>query len=92
VLGKGIPNRPGLFVELRSHFLHTHPKGPPGACEETLCWIRNHLLYDRDERTVYDKVSFEAVPSFAGGSACGLARRLGADTGRRPRRLLEAIY
>jgi hypothetical protein len=46
VLSKGIPNRPGLFVELRSHFLHIHPEGPPGACEEALCWIRNQLLYD----------------------------------------------
>ena len=49
VPGKGIPNRPGLFVELRSHFLHTHPEGPQGACEEALCWIRNQLLYDQDE-------------------------------------------
>lgn len=37
VLGEGISNRPGLFVELRSHFLHTHPEGPQGACEEALC-------------------------------------------------------
>src|SRR5689334_15617392 len=27
VLGKGIPHRPGLYVELRSHFLHTHAGG-----------------------------------------------------------------
>jgi hypothetical protein len=25
ILGSGIPNRPGLFLKLRSHFLHTHP-------------------------------------------------------------------
>jgi hypothetical protein len=61
VLGKGIPNRPGLFIELRSDFLHTHPEGPHGACEETLCWIRNQLLHDQDERTVHDRLSFEAV-------------------------------
>jgi hypothetical protein len=36
VLGAGIPNRPGLFVELRSHFLHTHVAGAPGACKEAL--------------------------------------------------------
>jgi len=24
ILGSGIPNRPGLFLELRSQFLHTH--------------------------------------------------------------------
>jgi len=51
VLGKDIPNRPGLFVELRSHFLHTHPQGPQAACEEALCWLRSHLLYDQDEQT-----------------------------------------
>jgi len=61
VLGKGIPNRPGLFVELRSHFLHMHQEGPQGACEEALCWIRNQLLYDQDERAVHDLVSFEQV-------------------------------
>ena len=61
VLGKGIPNRPGLFVELRSHFLHTHPEGPQGACEEALCWLRSHLLYDQDEHTVHTLVSWNAV-------------------------------
>ncbi len=61
VLGKGIPNRPGLFLELRSHFLHTHPAGPRGACEEALCWVRNQLLYDQDAQTVHDLVSFDAV-------------------------------
>lgn len=61
VLGKGIPNRPGLFVELRSHFLHTHPEGPQGACEEALCWLRNQLLYDQNVRTVRSLVSFESV-------------------------------
>jgi hypothetical protein len=59
VLGKGIPNRPGLFVELRSHFLHTHPEGPHGACEEALYWIRTKLLSDRDVRTVQRLVSFD---------------------------------
>ena len=61
VLGNGIPNRPGLFVELRSHFLHTHPAGPQGACEEALCWLRNQLLYDQNERTVHTLMSYHAV-------------------------------
>ena len=61
ILGNGIPNRPGLFVELRSHFLHTHPEGSQGACEEALCWLRNQLLYDQDEKAVHDLVSFEHV-------------------------------
>jgi hypothetical protein len=59
VLGRGIPHRPGLYVELRSHFLHSHPGGPRGACEETLCWVREQLLYDQDEAFVRDAVSFE---------------------------------
>jgi hypothetical protein len=61
VLGKGIPNRPGLFVELRSHFLHTHPEGPQGACEEALCWLRDTLLYDQNEHTVRNLACFEHV-------------------------------
>jgi hypothetical protein len=61
VLGKGIPNRPGLFVELRSHFLHTHPEGPRGACEEALCWLREQLLYDLDPYQVRTLASFDAV-------------------------------
>ena len=32
---------PGLYVELRSHFLHAHPGGAKGACEEALCWVRD---------------------------------------------------
>ena len=61
VLGKGIPNRPGLYVELRSHFLHTHPLGPRGACEEALCWVREQLLYDQEYALVREAVSFDAV-------------------------------
>jgi hypothetical protein len=61
VLGKGIPHRPGLYLELRSHFLHTHPRGPRGACEEALCWMREHLLDDQDHEAVREKVSFEAM-------------------------------
>jgi hypothetical protein len=61
VLGANIPNRPGLYVELRSLFLHTHPEGPRGACEEALCWVRDQLLYDQDETVVRSAVSFEGV-------------------------------
>jgi hypothetical protein len=59
VLGKGIPNRPGLFVELRSHFLHTHRDGPRGACEAALSWLRTQLLPDQDERTVERLACFD---------------------------------
>jgi hypothetical protein len=61
VLGKDIPHRPGLYVELRSHFLHTHPDGPAGACAEALCWIRERLLDDQDAALVRDACSFETV-------------------------------
>lgn len=61
VLGANIPNRPGLYLELRSLFLHTHPDGPRGACEEALRWVREHLLYDQDAATVQRLVSFEGV-------------------------------
>jgi len=61
VLGKGIPHRPGLYLELRSHFLHTHAGGARGACEEALCWVREQLLYDQDDEAVREHVSFDAV-------------------------------
>jgi hypothetical protein len=61
VLGANIPNRPGLYLELRSLFLHTHPEGAKGACEEALCWARDQLLYDQDETTVRKAVSFDGV-------------------------------
>jgi hypothetical protein len=40
---------PGLYIELRSHFLHAHPGGATSACEEALCWVREMLLYDASE-------------------------------------------
>lgn len=61
ILGSGIPNRPGLFIELRSHFLHTHPEGPAGACEEVLAWVREHLLADRDPAYVERQASFKVA-------------------------------
>jgi hypothetical protein len=61
VLGKGIPHRPGLYVELRSHFLHMHSGGPRGACEEALCWLREQLLYDQEEALVQSSCTFETV-------------------------------
>jgi hypothetical protein len=61
VLGANIPNRPGLYIELRSLFLHTHSEGAKGACEEALCWVREQLLYDQDETTIRRLISFEGV-------------------------------
>jgi len=51
---------PGICAELRAHFLHAHALGSRGACEEALCWIREQLLYDRDEAE-RQRVRFETV-------------------------------
>lgn len=61
VLGVGIRNRPGLYIEMRSHFLHTHPEGAAGACEAAIAWVREHLLEDQDAETVARLVSFKAA-------------------------------
>ncbi len=58
VLGEHIQHRPGIYIELRSSFLHTHPLGPQGACEEALCWVREHLLSDQDETLARERASF----------------------------------
>jgi hypothetical protein len=52
---------PGLYVELRSFFLHTHDEGPKGAIEASLAWIREHLLADQDAKLVCKLCSFESV-------------------------------
>jgi hypothetical protein len=36
LLGERIQNRPSIYLEMRSHALHTHPEGPQGACCATL--------------------------------------------------------
>jgi hypothetical protein len=59
LLGEHILNRPGIYLELRSFFLHTHLDGPAGACKAALAWVREHLLADQDQITVERAVSFE---------------------------------
>src|SRR5579862_3352235 len=61
VLGDGIPNRPGLYIEMRSHFLHTHERGEVGACEEAIAWVREHLLSDQDAEEMAKLVSFKTA-------------------------------
>jgi hypothetical protein len=61
ILGDGIPNRPGLYFELRSLFLHTHPHGAHGACEEALAWARTQLLADQGDGQVRERVPFAAA-------------------------------
>ncbi len=47
LLGEPIPHRPGVFIELRSQALHTHPAGAAGACEAALAWVRTTLYADQ---------------------------------------------
>ncbi len=60
VAGEHQTTWPGLAIELRSHFLHTHPAGPSSACEEALGWVCSQLLYDQSE-TVHREVAFATV-------------------------------
>src|SRR5258707_13106714 len=47
LLGERIQHRPGVYIELRSHALHTHAGGPQGACEAALSWVRERLFADQ---------------------------------------------
>src|SRR5215470_15951747 len=47
LLGEHIQNRPSVFIEMRSHALHTHPDGAAGACEAALAWVRTKLYADQ---------------------------------------------
>jgi hypothetical protein len=61
VAGEHMTSWPGLYCELRSHFLHTHPGGARGAVEASLAWIREHLLTGEVERSVRALCAFETV-------------------------------
>jgi hypothetical protein len=60
LLGEHIQNRPSVFIEMRSHALHTHPEGTAGACEAALAWIRSHLYADQAV-AAKDAISFSAA-------------------------------
>src|SRR5690348_4158345 len=60
LLGEHIQNRPHVFVEMRSHALHTHPGGAAGACEAALAWVRTHLYADQ-LAAAKDAISFTAA-------------------------------
>src|SRR5262245_57169265 len=47
LLGEPILHRPGVFIEMRSLALHTHPESAPGACEAALAWVREQLFADQ---------------------------------------------
>jgi len=58
LLGERIQHRPGVYIELRSHALHTHPAGPQGACEAALAWVRDTLFADQVETLGLSVISF----------------------------------
>jgi hypothetical protein len=60
LLGEHIQNRPGVFIEMHSHTLHTHPEGAAGACEAALAWVRSHLYADQMV-AAKDAISFTAA-------------------------------
>jgi hypothetical protein len=60
LLGEHIQNRPSVFIEMRSHALHTHPDGAAGACEAALAWVRTHLYADQMV-AAKDAISFSAA-------------------------------
>src|SRR5690242_14696816 len=60
LLGEHIQNRPSVFIEMRSHTLHTHPEGAVGACEAALAWVRTHLYTDQSA-AAKDAISFTAA-------------------------------
>lgn len=61
VAGENMLTWPGLYVELRSFFLHTHENGARGAVEKSLAWIRAKLLHDQKAQDVRVLCSFETV-------------------------------
>lgn len=61
VAGEHMLTWPGLYCELRSYFLHTHPDGARGAVEASLAWIREHLLAGHDEHNIHSLCAFETV-------------------------------
>ncbi len=61
VAGEHTVTWPGLYCELRSYFLHSHPGGARGAVEASLTWIREHLLAGYDERSICSLCAFETV-------------------------------
>jgi hypothetical protein len=61
LLGERIQNRPRVYLEMRSHVLHTHSEGSQGACRAALAWVRENLYADQPAKLVNDAISFEAA-------------------------------
>src|SRR5262249_5856801 len=58
LLGDRLQRRPGVYIELRSHALHTHSGGPQGAYEAALSWVRERLFADQAETLAPGVISF----------------------------------
>jgi hypothetical protein len=61
IMGEHMETWPGLCVELRSFFLHTHEAGAQGAVEASLAWIREHLLADQDAKLIQALCSWKTI-------------------------------
>jgi hypothetical protein len=60
-MGEHMTTWPGLCVELRSFFLHTHEGGARGAVNTSLAWVCEHLLAGRDASALRRLCDFENV-------------------------------
>ncbi len=58
---KGVPNRPGIYVEMRSFALHTHSGGVEGACEAACAYIRDVLLQDVGRLEARQSISLDTA-------------------------------
>jgi hypothetical protein len=56
---KGVPNRPAIYVEMRSLALHPHPEDALGACEAACAYIREVLLPDWDHTHALTTINVE---------------------------------
>lgn len=61
IAGEKMLQWPGLAVELRSYFLHTHEDGAPGAIEASLAWICQRLLVGPDAASQRALCTWETV-------------------------------
>ena len=61
IMGEHMETWPGLCVELRSFFLHTHEEGAQGAVKASLAWLREHLLADEDAKLLQALCSWKTV-------------------------------
>jgi hypothetical protein len=52
---KGNEQRPGVYLEMRSKALHTHPGGPWAATEDAVRWIRETLFADAPQE-IHDQI------------------------------------